>query len=192
MSNGNSRWLTLTTLVVGVTLAACGGSGGTPAPAAASTASPSAAAAPLPSTAPLPSISATAAAPSCPTATTVGAALGISVSAPVGVTGGEGTQLPAGATAVACDYHGTALNVIIELLTNVDPATISQFSAKFPVPYASVSGVGDQARSFSQSLGGGKDNEGVVATKGSNLVAITATATPASLAQVEALVTSLL
>jgi hypothetical protein len=56
------------------------------------------------------------------------------------------------------------------------------------VTYTSVSGVGDQARSFSQSLGGGKDNEGVVATKGSSLVDITATATPASLAQIEALV----
>ena len=56
----------------------------------------------------------------------------------------------------------------------------------------SVSGVGDQATSFFQSLGGGKDNEGVVATKGSTLVSIGATATPASLSQVEALVNSLL
>jgi hypothetical protein len=93
---------------------------------------------------------------------------------------------------MACEYSGAGLNVIIVLITNVDPSTITLFSSKFPVPYASVSGVGDQARSFSQSLGGGKDNEGVVATKGSMLVAITATATPASLAQLEALVNQLL
>jgi len=93
---------------------------------------------------------------------------------------------------VACEYKGTSLNVIIELIKNIDPSSISLFSSKYPVPYASVSGVGDQARSFSQALGGGKDNEGVVATKGSNLVAIIATDTPASLAQIEALVNQLL
>jgi hypothetical protein len=79
---------------------------------------------------------------------------------------------------VACEYAGTALNVIIELISNIDPTSISLFSGRFPVPYASV--------------GAGKDNEGVVATKGSNLVSITATATPATLAQVEALVSQLL
>jgi hypothetical protein len=191
VSNSDARWLALTTLVIVVAFSACGGSSGSPT-SVATNPSASVAGATSPTSAPLPSITATAAAPSCPTAATVGAALGISVSAPTSVKGGGGTQLPPGATAVACDYHGTALNVIIELLTNVDPSTISQFSPRFPVPYASVSGVGDQARSFSQSLGGGKDNEGVAATKGSNLVAITATATPASLAQVEALVNQLL
>jgi len=134
----------------------------------------------------------TAGAASCPTAATVGAALGVTVKAPVSVTGGGGTQLPAGAKGVACEFSGTGLNVIIELIMNVDPTTIAQFSSKFPVAFQSVSGVGDQARTFSQSLGGGKDNEGVVATKGSTLVAITATATPASLAQLEALVNQLL
>jgi hypothetical protein len=55
-----------------------------------------------------------------------------------------------------------------------------------------VSGVGDQARFFKVSIDGGKDNEGVVATKGSTLVSITPTATPASLAAIEALVNQLL
>jgi hypothetical protein len=48
-----------------------------------------------------------------------------------------------------------------------------------------------QARSFAVSLGGGKDNEGVVATKESTLVDIVATATPASLSQLESLVSQL-
>jgi len=116
----------------------------------------------------------------------------MSVSSPTAVQPGGGTLFPAGAKAVVCDYRGPSSNVIIELITNIAPSYISQFSDHFPVPYKSVSGVGDQARSFSAPLGGGKDNEGVVATRGSTLVAITATATPATLTQVEGLVSQLL
>lgn len=93
---------------------------------------------------------------------------------------------------MACDYHGTSDNVIIERITNISPSYIAQFSAHFPGGYKTVSGVGDQARSFVQQLGGGKDNEGVVAVKGSTLVSIDATDTPASLAQLESLVNQLL
>jgi hypothetical protein len=129
--------------------------------------------------------------PGCPTAGTVGSALGITLGAPVVVHGG-GTPLPAGATGVACDYTGQSLNVIIELIRNISPSYIAQFSTKFPAAFTSVPGVGDQARSFSVPLGAGKDNEGVVATKGSSLVSIVATATPASLSQLESLVSQLL
>lgn len=188
MSHSHSPWLALTTLVVGATLAACGGSSSATPPAATITAATITAA----TAAPVSSLAATAAADRCPTAATVGGALGISLSKPTGVAGGGGTSLPAGATAVVCDYSGKALNVIIELIANIDPSNIALFSSKFPVPYASVSGVGDQARSFSQPLSAGKDNEGVVATKGSTLVSIVATATPASLAQIEALINQLL
>ena len=114
------------------------------------------------------------------------------MSAPVLVRGGGSTPLPAGATAIVCDYHGASLNVIVEVISNIDPSHIADWSAKFPVPYKSASGVGDQARTFLQTLNGGKDNEGVVATKGRTLVDIVATATPASLGQVEALTASLL
>ena len=102
------------------------------------------------------------------------------------------TPLPAGSVGLVCEYQGAAVNVIIELITNTEPSLISKFSDKFPVAYTAVSGVGDQARSFRQQLGGGKDNEAVVATKGSTLVEVTATATPATLKQVEALVSQLL
>jgi hypothetical protein len=135
---------------------------------------------------------ASAAAVGCPTQAIVGAALGLTLSAPVTVPGGGGTPLPAGATGIACDYRGAAANVIIEEIQNIAPSAIGEFSAKFPVAFAAVAGVGDQARSFRQDLNGGKDNEGVVATKGSTLVDITATATPATLAQIEALVSQLL
>ena len=193
MSRSLSRWLALTTLLVAVAMAAaaCGGSSsGSPSTVAPS---PSSSVAPTPSSSgPLATTTGSPAALSCPTATTVGAALGISLSTPTTVPGGGGTPLPAGATGVSCDYRATSANVLIQLIANISPTYIDQFSSRYPVPYASVPGVGDQARSFLQPLNGGKDNEGVVGTKGSNLVAITATATPASLAQVEALVNQLL
>lgn len=202
MSHRSPLSLALTTFICSLALAACGSaSGGTPsatvappgatasATAAATSAATSAAAA---TTTPTAGQSTTAGTGTCPSAATVGTALGVTLTPPIVVKGGGTTTLPAGATGVACEYAGTALNVIIELISNIDPTSISLFSGRFPVPYASVSGVGDQARSFMQTLGAGKDNEGVVATKGSNLVSITATATPATLAQVEALVSQLL
>ena len=161
-------------------LAACGSTAGTPPPGSTPTVSAVA----------LPTI--TAAPTTCPTAGTVGSALGITLPAPVGVKPTGGSPFPPGATAEVCDYHTQTLNVIIEVVRNITSSDISLFSVHFPVAYKSVSGVGDQARSFSVSIGGGRDNEGLVATKGSTLVAITATATPASLAQLEALVNQLL
>ena len=192
MSHSSSRWLAVTMLVFSVTLSACGGSSSSSPSTVATTTAATTTATAAATTAPASSQRATQAAASCPTAGTVGAALGISVSNPIAVSGGGGTPLPAGATGLACEYAGNGLNVIIELISNISPSYIAQFSSKFPVAYTSVSGVGDTARSFSRHLNGGKDNEGVVATKGSTLVAITATATPASLAQIEALVNQLL
>lgn len=183
MTRSNSRWIPLITLVFSAPLVACGGSGTGSTPTAV-------ASAPL-ATAPLATPTAAVASAQCPTGSAVGSALGITVPNALGVPGG-GTQLPNGASALVCDYHGPSDNVIIEVISNISPSYISVFSVHFPVPYKSVSGVGDQARSFLETLGGGTDNEGVVATKGSTLVSIDATATPASLNQVEALVSSLL
>jgi hypothetical protein len=199
VSHRISHRFALSVIVLGLAVGACAGSSsGTPpaASTAAITLAPSqsstVAATPAATVPQLASPTTTAASPSCPTGAVVGAALGISLPAPVGVVPGGGTQFPAGATAVVCDYHGSAFNVIIERITNLDPTFITKFTSQFPVPAKSVAGVGDQAFSFSVALGGGKDNEGVVATKGSTLVDVTATATPASLTQVEALVTQLL
>ena len=195
------RSFPLAAVVVAAALMACGGSGGaspsvaTAAPVAATAATPTSATAVPNTVASVPVVSlpaATSAAPSCPPAATVDAALGVSLPEPVGIAGGGANQLPAGATAVACEYRGATYNVIIELLANISPSYIANFTGKFPVPGTSVSGLGDQAQSFSQSLGGGKDNEGVVASRGSTMVDITATDTPATLAQIEALISTLL
>jgi len=192
VSNRIGRPVVLTTLALGLLLAACGGSA-TPVPTAGATVAPAPTAASAAPTLAVPSLpGTTAAAASCPTGAAVGTALGITVPDPVSVAGGGGAKLPAGATGISCEYPGASLNVIIQLIANVDPSYISKFSDRFPVAYVSVPGLGDQARSFLQPLNAGKDNEAVVATKGKHLVAITATATPATLAQVEALVSQLL
>jgi hypothetical protein len=184
-SNGSSLRLALTTFLFAMALTACGGSS-TGSPPSVATTPPSVA-----TTRPATTPSATGAL-GCPTAATVGSALGITLPAPAVVHGGGGTPLPAGATGVACEYRGQSQNVIIELIRNISPSYITRFSTRFPVRFTNVSGLGDQARSFSTPLGGGKDNEGVVATKGSTLVGIVATATPASLSQLESLVRQLL
>jgi hypothetical protein len=181
VKGNESRWITAIPLVLAAGLAACGSSSTTSSTSGAAATATAIAAVATP-----------AASAQCPSGATVGSALGTTLPNPVGVAGGGGTPLPGGATGMVCEYHTTAENVIIVLITNISPSFIAQFSAHFPVAFQSVSGVGDQARAFSQSLGGGKDNEAVVATKGSTLVSIGATATPASLSQVESLVSSLL
>ena len=191
MAHRNSLSLAIAAIVLGVIVAACGSSSATPPPVVATPTS-AVAAATAAKAPPAGAPPTTVAGDKCPSAAVVGSALGVTLPKPTGVAGGGGVPLPAGSTAIVCEYAGKTYNVIIELFTGFPPADISLFSARFPVPYQNVSGVGDQARSFQQSLNGGKDNEGVVATKGMNLVSITATATPASLAQVEALVNSLL
>jgi hypothetical protein len=196
MSHRSSLSLAVAVLVLGATVAACGSSSATPPPAAGNpaAANPTAAVAAATPTVPVPAGAhpTTVAGDKCPSAATVGGALGITLPKPTGVAPGGTTGFPAGATAVVCEYAGKSYNVILELITNFPPSDIALFSSQFPVPFQNVSGVGDQARSFLQTLGGGKDNEGVVGTKGSNCVDIVATATPASMAQLEALVNSLL
>jgi hypothetical protein len=184
VTSSRSPWIPLTALTFAATLAACGGSTtGTTSSAPGATPSPTIAAA---------TPTASTASAQCPTGGTVGSALGTTLTDAVGVAGGGATQLPGGATGLVCEYHATTENVIIVVITNISASYIAQFSAHFPGGYQTVSGVGDQARSFYQTLGGGKDNEGVVATKGSTIVSIGATDTPASLSQVEALVNQLL
>jgi hypothetical protein len=184
VTRNNSLWILLTSMAIAAPLAACGSSSG----GTGSTSTPSASA-PLATAAATPTV--TTAAAQCPTGASVGSALGTTLPDAVGVGGGS-SQLPGGATAIICDYHASTENVIIEILSNISPSYIGNFSSHYPVPYKSVPGVGDQARSFLQMLNNGKDNEGVVASKGQTMVSIGATATPATLSQVEALVSSLL
>ncbi|MGH7687020.1 MAG: hypothetical protein ACREN2_09415 [Candidatus Dormibacteria bacterium] len=124
----------------------------------------------------------------------MGAALGgLTLPSPVAASGGGTATLPPGAAEITCNYHAATYNVLVQILTDVDPSTtMAMFTARFPAAAQTVTGVGDQARSFVVPLDAGRDNEAVVATKGRTLVAVTATSTPATLAQVGALVNQLL
>ncbi len=190
MTRNQSRWIPLTAVGFGALLAACGGSS-TPAASSSAAGTPTAAAAPT-ATIALPTT--VAASTSCPSGSSVSSALGTSgLPNAVGVAPTGGTsEFPAGATGIVCEYHATTENVIIEVIANIPGSYISAYSSHFPAGFKTVSGVGDQARSFDQALGGGKDNEGVVATKGTTLVVVDATDTPATLSQIESLVSSLL
>ena len=185
MTGRNSRWIPLIALPFAATLAACGGSSANPTPSTSS----SAAATP---TVAAPTPTASTAAAQCPSGSTVGSALGMTLPDPTNVVGGNTATLPSGATGIVCDYHGATDNVLITALVNIPASYISQFSNHFPVAFKPVTGVGDVARSFFEPLGGGKNNEGLVAAKGTTVVAIVATYTPATLSQLEALVNSLL
>jgi hypothetical protein len=180
----SSRWIPLIALPFAATLAACGGSSGTATP------STSSSAAATPTVAP--TATASTAAAQCPSGSTVGSALGMTLPDATNVVGGNTATLPAGATGIICDYHGASDNVLITALANIPASYISQFSNHFPVAFKPVSGVGDVARSFFEPLGAGRNNEGLVAAKGTNVIAIVATYTPATLSQLEALVNSLL
>jgi hypothetical protein len=180
-----SRWMMLIPLALVAGLAACGGSSTNP------TASTSSSAAATPTVA-APTPTASTAAATCPSGATVGSALGITLPNAVVVPNTGATQFPSGATGISCEYRATTDNVIITVLQNIPASYISKFSDKFPVTFKPVSGVGDEARTFFQSLGAGRNNQGVVAAKGTTVVAIVATYTPATLSQLEALVNSLL
>jgi hypothetical protein len=193
VTRSNSFWIPFATLAAAATLAACGssspaassGSGSTPTPAATA---PPATAAPtvaLPTT--------TTASSSCPSGSTVASALGTgALPNAVGIAGGGSTELPTGATGIVCEYAAPPVNVILEIIQGIPSSYVSAYSSKFPAKYSVVSGLGDVARSFDTSIGGGRTNEGVVAAQGTTIVVVVATGTPATLSQVESLVGSLL
>jgi hypothetical protein len=183
----NHRLIPLIALPFAATLAACGGSSTNP------TASTSSSAAATPTVAaPTATATASTVAAHCPSGSTVGSALGITLPDATNVVGGNTASLPPGATGIVCDYKGASNNVLITALVNIPASYISSFSQHFPVAFKTVSGVGDVARSFFEPLGAGKNNEGLVAAKGTTVIAIVATYTPATLSQLEALVNSLL
>jgi hypothetical protein len=131
----------------------------------------------------------------CPTSQDVGAALGMTLPSPTRVSGGN--SLPPGATGVVCNYLTPSFDVLVEVFAGVSPSYVTQgeqaVQKRSPsVKFTPLSGVGDQAVSYSYRLSGGADAEGILATKGSSFVGVFATRTPASLSQIQALVNHLL
>ncbi len=162
-------------------LAACGASstsssakagtaGGTPTPAV-STPTPS-----------------TAATLSCPSAATAGAALGLTLPDP--------TSTALGLSGVECNYLSGTSDVLIILVNDVPAAYLSTAEASFAATqsnlnFTAVSGIGDEAYSYSYALGS-NTAEGILAVKGTSFVGLYCTATTATMAQVQVLVKQLL
>jgi hypothetical protein len=189
-----SHRITLPSLLAGaiaiVALAACGGSSATSSgqTAAGSTSTPAS------NSGSGGSINAT----SCPSASTVGSALGATVATPTTVNEGTGA-LPSGATGIGCSYVSGTSVVIVVLATGVpssyfateEQAQESDLGSGTNISYTPVSGLGDQAASYSYSAEG-LTASGVIALKGSNVVGVFTDGLSTSISSEENLVRSLL
>jgi len=175
-----------------VGVAACGGSSGGSAPSSSG---------PAQSATPTPAASGTTPTPgsgtatlSCPTAAEVGAALGLTVPAP--------TTIGTSASGISCNYlslSAPVLDVEISIVHDIPTAYLGTAEASMQASAATVgfaftpvSGVGDQAYSYSYSLGSSETALGILAVKGTTFVGIACTRTTATLTQVEAYVNQLL
>jgi hypothetical protein len=171
---------------VAVAAAACGsGSTGSP-----STAAPGGTATPGGSAATPTPTPASATTLSCPSASEVGGALGITVPTP--------TTTAEGPTGVSCNYLSGTSDVEIVVDNSIAAGYLSTAEASMAAAETSlnlnftpVSGVGDSAYSYSYPLGS-LTAQGILAAKGSTFVGIYCTATTASLSQIESLVKTLL
>lgn len=132
---------------------------------------------------------------SCPSASTVGSALGATVGNPTTVS--ETGNLPSGASGVGCSYIAGTSVVILVMASGVpssyfsteEQAQTSDLGSS--ISYTPISGLGDQAASYSYSASG-LTASGVIALKGSDVVGVFTDGVTTSLSSEENLVRSLL
>ena len=127
---------------------------------------------------------------SCPSASAVGAALGITVPAP--------TVYGASAAGVSCNYLSGSADVILSIVHGIPTgylaeaeATMQASSASLGLGFTPLSGVGDQAYTYSYTLST-ETALGIMAVKGTTYVGIACTGTTTSLSKVEAYASQLL
>jgi len=130
---------------------------------------------------------------SCPTASSVGAALGITVPAP--------TTYGTSAAGIACNYLSETppvLDVLVSIVHGIGTsylttaeASLQATAASTGFSFTSVSGVGDEAYTYSYSITSGTAL-GIIAVKGTVFVGIACTGTTTTLAKVEAYANQLL
>jgi len=172
--------------------AGCGSASGGSAPATSAPAQSATSTAAV--TSPTPTPASGTATLSCPTAAEVDAALGLSVPTP--------TTIGTSASGVSCNYLSTSapvLDVEISIVHDIPTTYVSTAEASMKASAATVgfaftpvSGVGDQAYSYSYSLSPSGTALGILAVKGTNFVGIACTMTTATLTQVEAYANQLL
>ena len=175
-------------LLCSVAVAACGS-------ATSSSSSSSGAAGPATVSAPASTATATPASGtstvSCPSASAVGAALGITVPAP--------TVYGASAAGVSCNYLSGSADVILSIVHGIPTgylaeaeATMQASSASLGLGFTPLSGVGDQAYTYSYTVTASETALGIMAVKGTTYVGIACTGTTTSLSKVETYASQLL
>ncbi|MGO8687328.1 MAG: hypothetical protein ACLQT7_09160 [Candidatus Dormibacteria bacterium] len=135
---------------------------------------------------------------SCPSASTVGSALGATVGSPTTVNEATG-DLPSGATGIGCSYISGSTVVVVVLASGVpssyfsteEQAQEADLGSGLNISYTPISGLGDQAASYSYSAEG-LTASGVIALKGSNVVGVFTDGLSTSVSSEESLVRSLL
>ena len=128
---------------------------------------------------------------SCPSASAVGAALGITVPAP--------TVYGASAAGVSCNYLSGSADVILSIVHGIPTgylaeaeATMQASSASLGLGFPPLSGVGDQAYTYSYTVTAAETALGIMAVKGTTYVGIACTGTTTSLSKVETYASQLL
>ena len=132
---------------------------------------------------------------SCPSASTVGSAMGATL--PAATTVDESGDLPSGATGIGCSYIAGTSVVIVVLASGVpssyfsteEQAQTSDLGSS--INYSPISGLGDQAASY-QYTADGLTASGVLALKGSDVVGVFTDGLNTSLSSEENLVRTLL
>ena len=178
-------------LLCSIAVAACGSatSGSSSSSSAAGTATSTAAV----STATATATSATTSL-SCPTASEVGAALGITVPAP--------TTIGTSTAGVSCNYlseSAPVLDVVVSIVHGIDTtylttaeASMQATAASAGFAFTSASGVGDKAYTYSYAPTASETALGIIAVKGTTFVGIACTGTTTTLSKVEAYASQLL
>jgi hypothetical protein len=137
---------------------------------------------------------------SCPSTSTVGGALGVTVAAPTTIGAGGNGGLPSGATGVGCDYMAGTSVIIVTLATGL-PSTWysteeqseiqSESAAGLNINFTPVSGIGNYAATYDYSADG-VTVDGCVAQSGGSFAGVFTSGTTASLSQIESLVKQLI
>jgi hypothetical protein len=191
-------FLSLLAGLAAVSFAAACGSTGAPTPSSSGGAPTSQAATPTPATvAGGGSINVS----SCASASTVGSTLGITVSAPTTLVSNR--NLPSGATAIGCEYMAPPAGVVLVILASGVPSgwytteeqmqQQSQSAAGLNISFTPISGIGSDAATYDQTIGG-RTRAGCLAQSGGGFVGVFTggNGTSASLSQIENLVKQLL
>ncbi|MGD1033342.1 MAG: hypothetical protein ABR977_02775 [Candidatus Dormibacteria bacterium] len=202
-----SHRITLPSLLAGlIAVAALAACGSTTAPSSSSSAPGGATATPASgaTATPAPTV-ASIDASACPSASSIGSALGVTLPTPTVINpGASASALPSGAVGIACEYLGLTASppvvVIVALgagvptswfTTQEQEQIASEQKDGLDISFTPLSGLGDEAATYTYTASGATV-EGVLAIQSGNFAGVFTDGTTASLSQVESLVRSLL